>query len=153
MRLLRLHEREDYPPCLAKKAVASFKMSRSSRNCWTSRRRWTSSARSSLVSGGSDGGRVALSYYRNVGAAMPRSRAIFSIESELVRDKRIASALNSELYVGRRRRPMGHSLAHCAPFLGVHQNGSTSTEKDPCCSVFIRGQFDPVFIRGQFDPH
>jgi hypothetical protein len=146
MRLLRLHEREDYPPCLAKKAVASFKMSRSSRNCWTSRRRWTSSARSSLVSGGSDGGRVALSYYRNVGAAMPRSRAIFSIESELVRDKRIASALNSELYVGRRRRPMGHSSRIVRLFW-------VSTKTDQLQRKKIRLLFIVFLIRGQFDPH
>ena len=56
--LLRRDERERYSLCLAKKAAAFFRMSRSSRNCRTSRRNCINSARSSVVSGGVALGRV-----------------------------------------------------------------------------------------------
>ena len=46
---------------------------------------------------------------------MPRSRAITAIGSDVCRTRRIASARNSDEYLGLVRRPIVDSFAHCAP--------------------------------------
>ena len=60
-------------------------------------------------------GRVAVIQFRNVFGVIARSRAIAGIVSGDVRERRTASALNSGLYVGRRRWAIWDSSAHSAP--------------------------------------
>ena len=79
--LLCLNEGKPYSLCLAKKAVAFFRMSRSIRNSRFSRRSGRSSVRSSSVSGTSGFGRVAVTHRPKVPMVTPRSRAIFDKES------------------------------------------------------------------------
>jgi hypothetical protein len=101
--LLRSDERKAHSLYLAKKAVAFFRMSRSWRNCVTSRRNRRNSVRSSSVSGTAGSGRVAAIQLRNAVGVIAKSRAIAGMDSMEVRARRTASALNSGLYVGRRR--------------------------------------------------
>src|SRR5688572_15697204 len=93
--LLRVDEGKPYSLCLAKKAVAFFRMSRSMRSSRFSRRKRRSSLRSSSVIGTSGFGRVAAIHVRSVDRLTPRSRAIVVTGSEEVRTSRTASALNS----------------------------------------------------------
>jgi hypothetical protein len=100
---------------MAKKAEAFFMMSRSWRSWVTSRRSRCNSLRSSSVNGTAGWGRVAAIQFRNVLGVIPTSRAIAGIASVEVRARRTTSALNSGLYVGRRRWAMWNSSAHSAP--------------------------------------
>jgi len=112
--LLRSDERERYSLCLAKKAVAFFRMSRSIRSSRTSRRKRLSSTRSSSVAALA-GGNAAWTQSRKVSGLTPTSRATFASGSDEARTKRTASALNSALYRLRRGRAIVNSFAHFAP--------------------------------------
>src|SRR5687767_11444498 len=93
--LLRGDEMKLHSLCLAKKAVAFFKISRSVRSSRFSLRNRRNSVRSSSVSGISGFGRLAWIHVRNVAAVIPRSRAIARTDSSEFRARRTASARNS----------------------------------------------------------
>src|SRR5262245_4806336 len=106
VRLLRGDKLKSHSLCLAKKAVAFFKISRSIRSSRFSLRSRFNSVRSSSVSGISGFGRLASTHLRRVEMDTPRSRAIKSSDSSELRARCTASARNSAEYIGRRCRAM-----------------------------------------------
>src|SRR6185503_8625783 len=106
-RLLRLDKTISHSDSLAKKATAFFKMSRSMRNCSTSRRNTFSSsvARKLFVPRGAVA--TCRIHRLNVGCGMPSSRATWHSLFPLRRHKSTASCLNSGVKL-RRGWPMRH---------------------------------------------
>src|SRR5205823_10303366 len=112
--LLSRDEGELHPCSLAKKAVAFFRMSRSIRSVFTSRRNCVSSARSSVVSGPLPLRPASTSAWtiqrRSAVSVRSSSRATVLTLFPLSRTTLIASALNSGENDRRRRFfPMTHS--------------------------------------------
>src|SRR5476649_150586 len=106
--LLRVDPGEDYAWCLAKKAAAFFRMSRSMRNSRLSLRSAASSARSSVVSPVRHLVRSACAYRTQLPSddgVRSNSRATAPIVLPSSNTSRTAPALNSSVNCRRTRRP------------------------------------------------
>src|ERR1019366_5205942 len=132
--LLRLDERVAvHRVSLAKKTVARFKMSRSSRSTLVSLRSATSSACSSVVSPGRRPASISTwaIQRRNAVSLSSRSRAIWAIDLPLVRQSSTTSALSSSENDLRVRLPfpivsmMDILSGRCRPIVDVRQSGSS----------------------------
>src|SRR2546422_1327049 len=130
--LLSRDEGELHPCSLAKKAVAFFRMSRSIRSVFTSRRNCVSSARSSVVSGPLPLRPASTSAWttqrRSAVSVRSSSRATVLTLFRLSRTTLIASALNSGENDRRRRFfPMTHSYRTFRAVRSVYETRGSPT--------------------------
>jgi hypothetical protein len=127
--LLRVDERERHSLCLAKKAVACFRMSRSWRNCRTSRRSVSNSVRSSALSrslGVGPAYREPSMQCRRDNAELFRNVAIRLIG---MLDTRQGFGLKFRRVTNPMRPSHGDSFERIVHSLRCHQNGSMPHQK------------------------